>query len=146
MNVVRCYRLISIGLLFVVLAAVRFFEEVLFYDPLLYYFESDYLEATPLPAFNFFKLLFSLSFRYWLNSVLSLLILYIAFRKTDIVRFTLILMTIAYFILVPFYGYILKNYDPEHYIALFYTRRFLIQPVLILLLLPAFYYQSKQKE
>lgn len=144
MRAINLPKVIGVGILFLVLASIRFFEGELFYDPLIQYFKNNYLDAKPLPNFNFIKLLVSVSIRYWLNTFVSLVILYISFRKMEIVKFSAIFYVIVYIILLLLYSYLLVNYNPDRYLKLFYVRRFLIHPLLILLLLPAFYYQSKK--
>ena len=138
-RVKRRYRGLEIALLVILLAAVRLFEEQLFYDPLIHYFRSAYL-TDELPELNLPLLSLNMAFRYLLNSLLSLAIIYIAFRDQQITRFSGILYVILFvigfsvFLLLLFFG------NSEHHLALFYVRRFLIHPVFLLILLPAFYY------
>jgi len=132
--------------LFMALAVVRLFEESLFYDPLLSYFKGGYLEENRLPLLEYWKLLGSISFRFWLNTVISLVVLYVAFGEISIVKFSLLFYALVYILLLGGYFYILFHYDPNHYLSLFYVRRFLIQPLFVILLLPAFYYQSQVKK
>jgi exosortase F-associated protein len=65
---------VTIGFVLVVLL-VRAFEDELFYDPFLNYFKSDF-NVLPLPSYDSFHLLIGLLFRYVLNTVLSLGLLY----------------------------------------------------------------------
>jgi len=135
-----------IFLLFMVLAMVRFFEESLFYDPLLAYFKGGYLEDNQLPSLELWKLLGSISFRFWLNTVISLVVLYVSFEEIGVVKFSLLFYVLMYIVLIGVYFYLLFHYDPDQYLSLFYVRRFLIQPIFVILLLPAFYYQSQVKK
>ncbi|WP_031426019.1 exosortase F system-associated membrane protein [Flavimarina sp. Hel_I_48] len=133
-------------LLFIALCLVRFFEERLFYDPLLVYFKGGYLEENQLPSLQLWEVFISISFRFWLNTIISLLILYVAFAEVAIVKFSLVFYVFVYIVLLSAYFYLLNNYSPDRYLTLFYVRRFLIQPLFVILLLPAFYYQSQIRE
>ena len=140
---------VKIGLImgvFGLLVLVRYFQETLFYDPLLDFFRSDFLEKEHLPHFNTLKLIFALTERYFLNSILSLLVLWIAFSEKDYVKFAALLYLIAFVFLLSVFYILLQNYEPERYQVLFYVRRFLIQPLFILIILPAFYYQKTREK
>lgn len=135
--------IILIGLVFILLIAVRFYESY-FYDPLQTYFKSDYLHES-MPDLHTGKLLFHTFIRYFINTILSLLIIWIAFRKKSFLSFSIYFYSIAFVILLTaFWLSLLTNYDGS-YLFGFYVRRFLIQPIFVLLLLPAFYYQLKSK-
>ncbi|HET8809842.1 MAG TPA: exosortase F system-associated protein [Flavobacteriaceae bacterium] len=138
-------KIIIIGFLFVLLACIRFFETELFYDPLISFYKGKYLTQEP-PVFEEWKLIMHTIFRYGLNTFFSLLILWAAFRKKNILKFAGLIYGLAFFIFCVIFGYLLFNMKPENYMALFYVRRFLIQPLFILLLLPAFYYQQNLKK
>ena len=70
--------------LIVLLVAIRAFEDTLFYDPFLDYFKSNY-HNLPLPKLSIVKLFFSLGFRYYLNSIISLGLLRLIFNDAKIV-------------------------------------------------------------
>lgn len=134
--------LASIVLLVVLLACIRLFEKHLFYDPFLEFFREDF-QNDALPVYDSFRLLIGLLFRYFLNSVISVAILYIAFKDVSLVKVVSLLYVIFFVILLAvFYG-ILNFAEKPDYMVLFYVRRFLIQPVFLVLFLPAFYYQKK---
>lgn len=139
----KLFKIGAILLLFVALAAVRFLEQDIFYDPLIPFFKSNFLQTDTLPNLDIQKLLGYISLRYWVNSILSLLILWVAFNKKEIIKFSLILYAIVFFLLLIAFWILLGKYSAEDYMMLFYVRRFLIQPLLIILLLPAFYYQKR---
>lgn len=135
---------VALALLFIVaLILIRAYEDSLFYDPLLDYFKGDYYNL-PLPEINNFQMLFGLFFRYFLNSVLSLAIIYVLFKDIDAVKFASILYFIFFVILVASFFFILLNKGDTSKMTLFYVRRFLIQPIFLLLFLPAFYYQNQK--
>ena len=142
----KVIRYIAIFLLFVTLVTVRYFEGALFYDPLLHYFELGYLNGEALPKMNYLYLFLSITFRYCLNAGISLLILYLFFKETAVVKFSLLFYGSAFLVLITLYGVFMVHFDPDHYLRLFYVRRLLIQPVFVILLLPAFYYQKRMGE
>ncbi len=125
------------GLLF-----VRFRESVLFYDPLIDYFHGDY-QNTPLPAFSKVKLMLHIVWRYVINMILSLGLLWAVFRDKNILKFTTGFYLVVFLGLSVIYYVLLHNHTPSQYMPLFYVRRFLIQPLLVFLLLPAFFYYRK---
>lgn len=137
-------KILLIFLLFAALALVRLFETELFYDPFIEFFKAEYLYLDK-PFFQTEKLLLNIGFRYWLNTFISLLILYIAFLDQNILKFSFLLYFSLFLILFGTFWWILGDLKQENYLTLFYIRRFLIQPLLILILLPAFYYQKLKK-
>ncbi|MGJ5641959.1 exosortase F system-associated membrane protein [Formosa sp. S-31] len=124
------------------LVLIRTFESELFYDPFIAFFKADYLEEEP-PHFITLKLMLFTAFRYVLNTVFSLLILKVLFGIKEVVMFSVLLFGSLFVILFPVFLYLVLHPNPEHYYLLFNIRRFLIQPILLLLLLPAFYYNKR---
>lgn len=134
------WSLFLIGLL----VGIRFFEDQLFYDPFLAYFKSEFTH-TKLPQFNVFKLFFSLGMRFYLNTVISLFLLYVIFKDTKIVKFSILIYMVLGSVLLISFLFVLNFFGEENKMTLFYLRRFLIQPLFILLFIPAFYYQKQVK-
>lgn len=120
---------------------IRAFESKIFYDPFLVYFESDFKNA-PFPPVDFFSLFWSLLFRYALNTALSLLLIYTLFQDLEIIRFSAFLYGFFLIVLLGMFIMIIA-YFPEGNWLLFYVRRFIIQPIFVLLFIPAFYYQQQ---
>nr|WP_294925458.1 exosortase F system-associated protein [uncultured Flavobacterium sp.] len=120
---------------------IRTFENQLFYDPFLDYFDSDF-KNLPLPEVDVLKLFYGLIFRYFLNTILSLILIYALFLNRDILNFSIFMYG---FFLVILFGmfFIILNYFSEANWLLFYVRRFIIQPIFVLLFIPAFYYQQQ---
>ncbi|RXG25039.1 exosortase F system-associated membrane protein [Leeuwenhoekiella marinoflava] len=135
-----------VTLLIAALICVRFWQGQLFYDPLLLFFEGVYLSSEKLPELNFGRLLINTSGRFWLNSVLSLSILFLLFRKRGIVKISLLVYLAAFLTLLISFALVVLNYTSEYSLLLFYIRRFLIQPILLLILVPAFYYDRIRSE
>ncbi|HET8837478.1 MAG TPA: exosortase F system-associated protein [Flavobacteriaceae bacterium] len=138
-------KIILIGILFLGMVTIRFFETQLFYDPLIHFYEGSYLTQPP-PQFEEWKLILNTFFRFCLNTILSLLILFVAFRCRKIMKFSILFFGAACLLLMILFVYLVFNMAPENYFTLFYVRRFLIQPIFIILLLPAFYYQKALKK
>ena len=121
------------------LVLIRVFENELFYDPYLLFFQNDYLYMD-FPRREVLKLTIFTTLRYVLNSLISLGIIYLFFKDKSIVKFSGIVYIVAYTILILIFLYFVINPRQEDYYLFFNFRRFLIQPVFLLLLLPAFYY------
>lgn len=125
--------LISIGFL-----AVRYFEKDLFYDPFLDFFKHSDYKSLQNPAFDESKIWFFLLFRYFLNALLGLLLILLLFGRKIYYKFYLGVVFLALALLIPLYAFFLYNGFDSSYMIGFYVRRFLIQPMFVIILLPAF--------
>lgn len=132
----------QISFLILLLILIRAFENNLFYDPFLNYFKSEYANL-PFPEISVVKLFLSLGFRFYLNSVISLFLLYVIFNDGKMVKFSILLYIILGSILMISFFFVLNFFGEESKMTLFYIRRFIIQPIFILLFIPAFYYQKQ---
>ncbi len=141
MNIKKQYRFLIIVFLFFLLVLVRAFASDLFYDPFIEYFKDDFLHET-IPFFSGRKLLIDMSFRYFLNSIISLAIIYVAFEHFSFLKFSVKFYVIAFLFLAFAFFVILKGELRQGYLFAFYIRRFLIHPLFVLILLPAFYYKE----
>ena len=136
---------IALAMIFVLaLVLIRAYEDSLFYDPFLDYFKGDYYNL-PIPEIDNLQLIFGFFFRYFLNTALSLAIIYVLFKDIDAVKFASVLYFIFFVMLLAAFFFILLNNGETNKMGLFYVRRFLIQPIFLLLFLPAFYYQKLKK-
>jgi len=127
-----------------IFSVLRFFETKLFYDPFLYYFKDDYLNL-PFPDFEGVILFGNMFLRYSINSFLSVLILYLLFKDFSLVKFVTVLYIMLFVVLISAFFLIILKLDENYNFLLFYIRRFLIQPLFLLLFIPAFYLQKKQE-
>ena len=132
------YTLAAIVLLLIV--SVRIFETKLFYDPLLTFFKDS--NRVELPPFDDVKLYTNVFFRYMINLLLIVLFVKLIFWKQNYVKFTIIVGVLTLVILLPLYGFMLNNQLNFGEMIFFYVRRFLIQPMLLIILVPCFYYQE----
>lgn len=132
-----------ISFLVILLVLVRYFENQLFYDPLIKFFEADYLQNM-VPNFETGRMFFNVLIRYVLNSIISLGILYVTFFDKNILEFSVYLFSIFFVIVFTVFVFLIFEIDNQHFLALFYVRRFLIHPILVLILMPAFYYYRRK--
>ena len=138
----KVLRVLLIFLCFIAMAFIRFRESALFYDPLITFFYGDY-QYDILPEIEWTQYVLNLFFRYLLNMLLSLDILWLVFRDKDILKFSCIFFAIVFVALLLLFFIFWSINEQGEYNALFYVRRFLIQPLLIFILLPAFYYYRR---
>ncbi|MBA0884464.1 exosortase F system-associated membrane protein [Flavobacterium undicola] len=131
----------ALGLVFC-LVLVRYYENVLFYDPFLDYFKGDFNQM-PLPEFDVFRLILNLLFRYGLNMIISLGLIYVIFKDYMMIQFSFFLYLVAFFVLLILFFLVINYYGSDNNFLLFYVRRFLIQPIFVLLFIPAFYFQKR---
>lgn len=130
-----------IGILIVLLILVRAFESKLFYDPFIDFFHSE-IQNKPLPKYDGLKLFFGLFFRYLINSIITVSIIYLLFREMAIVKLTSFLLLVFFLLLIAVLFLILNYASQPDYLYVFYIRRFLIQPLFLILFVPAFFYQK----
>ena len=135
----KLIKYILLFVLFGLLILIRVYENELFYDPYLTFFQNDYLYIDS-PRREVFKLVGFTTLRYVLNSGISLGILYVFFKDKGVIKFSIVIFALAYVVLLLIYLYFVINPRQEDYYLFFNVRRFLIQPIILLLLLPAFYY------
>lgn len=139
----KFFTFVGISFLVLALASVRLFEKNWFYDPFILFFKGEY-HYKDLPDFDFVKLGLHYLLRYSINSILSLTILYLWFKEIKLIKDFLIIYAIAFAVL--FLGFSLLVFMNEPNLSiLFYVRRFLIQPLFLVLFVPALLYQKMLK-
>ena len=124
-----------------ILVLIRIFESNLFYDPFLEFF-NDATQNKTIPKYDGFKLFFGLLFRYLINSICTIFIIYLLFKETSLVKLASFLLLALFVILTILFFFLLEFSANSDVVILFYVRRFLIQPLFLLLFVPAFYYQK----
>lgn len=124
------------------LVSVRIFEDTLFYDPFLKYFHEAN-QNIAFPSFEWGKLMGGYLFRFVLNLLCSCLIIYGLFKSKEWTIQGAVMMVIVFAIAFPIYLYCIHNKFEVGYLFSFYMRRFVIQPLIILLIVPMFYYRKQ---
>jgi len=124
------------------LIGVRALEDKIFYDPFLNYFhEAD--KSLAFPAFEWGKLILGHIFRFILNLFFSCLIIHFLFKNKEWTVQGAFLITIIFVITLPIYLYCIHGKFEIGYLFSFYMRRFVIQPLILLLIIPMFYYRKQ---
>ncbi|NVK53092.1 MAG: exosortase F system-associated protein [Flavobacteriaceae bacterium] len=135
--------ILIIGLV-LLLFLIRAYEKKLFYDPLIVYFQNDYLYTT-IPEINIWKLVVDLLFRFVLNSLITLAIIYLFFNEIKFVKFTGFFLMTSFIVLIVVFVVLLRAQFEQGYLFPFYIRRFLVHPLFLLILFPALYYYKTKK-
>ncbi|GHC47784.1 exosortase F system-associated membrane protein [Ulvibacter litoralis] len=138
----KVLKIAGIAFLGALLVVIRFFESSLFYDPLIVFFKSAPNDV--LPNFETVKLLLHVGFRFVLNTLISLGILWFIFESTEILKLSAIFYLLFFVVLMVALTVLLDTSEAGQHMTLFYVRRFLIQPIFLLILIPAFYFQKKK--
>ena len=127
---------------FLGLISVRGLEDKIFYDPFLHFFKSADQSAV-FPNFVCGKLIVSYLFRFLLNTFFSLLIIHFLFQNKEWTKQAFVLIAMIFVIVFPIYLFCIYNKFQFGYLFSFYIRRFVIQPLTLLLIVPIFYYRKK---
>ena len=123
------------------LIAVRMVEDQLFYDPFQAFFHLANKHAE-FPDFKWTPLILNYLFRFGLNLVLSAAVVYFIFKNKQWTLQAIVLMLIVFAITFPLYLYCIHTQFDIGYLFSFYMRRFVIQPLILLLIIPLFYYRE----
>ncbi|SHK12724.1 exosortase F system-associated membrane protein [Epilithonimonas mollis] len=124
------------------LIAIRGIEDHFFYDPFLIFFKSANHSAD-FPNFVWGKLILNYLLRFTLNTFFSLVIIHFIFQNSKWTKEALILMLLVFVIVFPIYLYCIYDRFQFGYLFSFYVRRFVIQPLTVILLIPIFYYRKR---
>jgi len=127
------------------LIGVRVLEHNLFYDPFLSYFSVANPNAY-IPDFEWGALILHYGFRFFLNLIFSVGIIHFLFRKKNWTLQAALLISIVFVIALALYLYCIYTRFEVGYLFSFYMRRFVIQPLVVLLLVPIFYYRKHMLE
>ena len=104
----RYLKIILLLLFISLLFLIRAFSAELFYDPLIEYFKNDYL-YTKMPQINIWHLVIDMLYRYLLNSLTTLAIIWLLFNKTDYLKFTGFFLMAAFVVLIVVFALLLRN-------------------------------------
>ena len=134
------FLLVTSGL--VGLVFIRVLEEKLFYDPFLKYFQQEF-HTSDFPVFVWWKLIMSHFFRFLLNLIFSAILLQGLFGKKNWTKQATFLMVLGFVVLLPIYLTGLYTQMKWGYLFTFSVRKFVIQPVFLLLFVAVFYYKKR---
>lgn len=126
---------------FVGLVLVYVFQRDLFFDP----FENLIIDPQnpQLPDFNKASYIFSKVLRFVLNDFFSLLVIWGLFGNKSYLRFAIFVFLIGFIVLLPMYIIGVLFFFSETFFILNHLHRIVLNPVLMMLLIPAFYYQQQ---
>ncbi|MCC2590585.1 exosortase F system-associated membrane protein [Chryseobacterium sp. MFBS3-17] len=127
------------------LIAVRVIENHAFYDPFIGYFKETGLH-NDLPEFDWSRLILHHVFRFMLNVAASAVIIHFMFLNKKWTVQAVALMLIFFAICLPVYLYCIATGFAAGEVFSFYMRRFVIQPLILLLIIPMFYYRKHIEE
>ena len=129
-----------VALCIIGLVGVRVLENKIFYDPFLDYFAN--IGNPAFPHFEWARLIGSHLFRFLLNLIFSLGIVHFLFLNKKWTFQALVLITLSFILFFPIYLYSVYTEFSFGNLFSFYIRRFVIQPLPILLIVPLFYYRK----
>lgn len=133
-------RYLIIFLSVVCIISIRGFQSALFYDPYIIFFENNFQNLEK-PLYNSLEFYLNISLRYFVNAILSIVIIAFLFNKAALIKFLLLLYGLLFLIFISLLYFFLEVYFIDWQIV-FYVRRFLIQPLLLILFIPGFYFQE----
>ncbi len=132
------FKIVFSSIVIISLIAVRLFEREWFPEAFQDFFSSGRYLTEDLPSLHPSDY-FSVIFRYAVNSVFSIVLLYIWFPDRPLIRFIIKIYLYSGIILFVFLGLVVYFYHPGRYTALFYIRRFMIQPLWLFVLFPVLF-------
>ena len=130
---------------FLALIAVRFIAQWMWDDPLIPYFKLPDYSTQPFPEIQEFSFGCYLTIRYAINALLSAVILHLLFPRKGLLQFLTLTFLLFWAIGMILLFAQLNGEDPN-FNGLLFARRILMHPILLLVLLPALYYQQFQEQ
>ncbi len=137
-------RKLAIAFAFIGLALVYVGQKKLFYDPFLDFIYNPVTDNYP--NLETTKYVFSKLFRFLLNDSLAILIIYGFFGPGKYVKFAAYILLFGLVVLLPLYLVLVIFFYPETYLYLNHLHRLVLNPVLMMLLIPAFYSQKANRK
>ncbi len=138
------YRIFGVIVCFLLFVTYRHFEGV-FYDPIVGFFSSS---SSSLDNLNFDFAFYSLSvlIRYLINAGLTILTIHMWFRSKKYTAYTLDALLVIGVLVIPLF--LLQVYFdfPFGKMFAFYLRRIIVYPIVLLLLLAVFYFDSQKND
>ena len=144
MNLISFKKHLLASMIILLLVSVRYLRVEYFYDPLELFFKSDFKNQLQFPFLDFLELFKSYSLIFFLNSFLSIMIIYTYFPKKDVLKFLIVLFGLFYITLLMIFV-ISFVFVSDDFLVFYYIRRFVLNPLLLILILPAYFYNSYMK-
>ena len=141
----KILRWFFVGIAVFGLIGVRMSENTLFYDPFLEYFR-ELSPQSQFPTFEWGKLILHYVLRFSFNLLFFFFFVHFLFQNKRWTLQALVLMVVSFLIFLPIYLYCINNQFEIGHLFSFYIRRFVIQPLMILLIVPLFYYRKTMGE
>lgn len=129
----------------VILMLVRLFEVRLFEDPFMSYFEGDF-QSNSIPEVSYLQLFCVVSMRYLANTFVSLCLLWLLFKNKSFIKGASWVYGFAFVILWVLLLFFMQWDSSVAKMGVFYTRRFLIHPMLLFVLMAGLYFLSTNKK
>ncbi|MDX5324836.1 MAG: exosortase F system-associated protein [Bacteroidota bacterium] len=120
------------------LGLVYIFQDELFYQPP---FTDPYSRLYDIEAMDKGRFVMSKLVRYFLNDSFALFIIVGLFRRRKYIRFAMLVFLFGFVVLVPIYLILTIYFYGPFASYLNHIHRLVMNPVLMMLLIPAFYYQ-----
>lgn len=103
--------------------------------------------GTDLPSENF-QFIFNRTLRFLINDISVILLIYVLFESRGLVKIAFFVQLFGLFIVLPIYFYFKLTLEGPSELSsplLSFIHRVVVNPILMLLLIPAFYYQQHLK-
>lgn len=108
-----------------------------------FHFENYFLGA--IPAGEEWRFAVNKMVRFLLNDIFSLLVIHGLFGKRKYIRMAFVVMLFGLFFLLPLYLFLAIYYQEKAFSLIVFLHRITLNPWLMILLIPAFYYQQQLK-
>ena len=135
---------IGISILVLMLIAVRFYQTHIFYDPLDDYFHGNFHHQS-FPKMRIGYLFLSNSARFVLNTALSIGILWLLFKSQSYLKAITYVYVFAFFLLIIVFFVALQFDQAITKMVVFYSRRFIIHPLLLFVLIAGGYFLKSDR-
>ncbi len=137
-------RIIGMIFCFLLFAFYRHFEGV-FYDPIVGFFSSSSSSLGNL-TFDFSFYTLSMISRYAVNAGLTILTIHIWFRSKKYTTYTIDTLLVLGVLVIPLFLSQVYFDFPFGKMFAFYLRRIIVYPIVLLLLLAVFYFDSQKND
>lgn len=92
------------------------------------------------------QFVFNKCFRYIFNDLAGIGLIYAIFNEKRYARFAFLVMVFGFFVLLPIYLFLSLNFYQDLTVILHYYHRLVVNPTLLMLLIPAFFYQRSMEQ